>query len=359
LDVSAITLVSVIVPAFNGERTILKTISSIIKQRSCQIELMIIDDGSKDSTFKLVENFLQRSVFLGNYLLVRHDHNLGLSKTLNDGVQRSQAEYVLILHQDCELVCEDWISKALLFMNNKEVAIVTGYYGLSESSDESFVKRSFGVLRKQFHSRPEISCEEATFSEGKCDLYRRDYLKKIGNFPINYRIAGEDLVVSYKLRKTGLKILKCYDLPVVQRFTGKAETFTGNLGKEFLFGKALGGVFSQFKFFIFKSSGNSKYSNSRSLHRATQPVFVFSFFLSILLSLFYTSYFMIVLATVLVLRYAYYVRRTLFELRTYNNRSNKPLREALLFSFIGILTDFFYSFGFISGLVLYRVQRRL
>ena len=111
-------------------------------------------------------------------------------------------------------------SRSLSFMVDERVAVITGYYGVSDVKDETFIKRAFGILRRQFHSRPEVSCEEVTFSEGKCDIYRKDLLLKVGSFPTSYRIAGEDLIVSYRLRSMGYKIMKCYDLAVVQRFTG-------------------------------------------------------------------------------------------------------------------------------------------
>ncbi len=274
-------VVSVIVPVYNGSRTVLRTLVSIVKQDPALFELIVVDDGSSDSTSSLVEKFFRESEFSGKFSLVKHLKNLGLSMTLNDGLQRAQGSYVLILHQDCEFVGSDWISRALSNMKNESVAVVTGYYGIPDVQDESFVKRAFGVLRKQFHSCPGCSCEEVTFSEGKCDLYRLSYLLKAGGFPTRYRIAGEDLIVSYTLRNMGYLILKCYDLQVVQRFTGDAETFAGNLKKEFLFGKVLGGVFSQFRLFLFRGVKNSEYSGSRSIHRATQPVFVGFFILSL------------------------------------------------------------------------------
>jgi glycosyltransferase involved in cell wall biosynthesis len=341
-------LVSVIVPAYNGSRTILRTLSSIVKQDLVPFELIVIDDGSSDSTSSLVDNYFRESEFSGKFSLIKHLKNLGLSMTLNDGLQRAHGRYVLILHQDCEFVGSDWISRALSNMNNDSVAVVTGYYGISDVEDESFVKRAFGVLRKQFHSCPKISCEEVTFSEGKCDLYRLSYLLKAGGFPTSYRIAGEDLIVSYTLRNMGYLILKCYDLQVVQRFTGDAETFVGNLRKEFLFGKVIGGVFSQFRFFLFKGVKNSEYSGSRSIHRATQPIFVGFFVFFCLLSLF-LFWFGFVVAGLFIARWLYYIDRVFSETRVYLNPVNHIWRESLAIALVGILTDFSYTFGFIYG----------
>jgi glycosyltransferase involved in cell wall biosynthesis len=352
-------LVSVVIPAYNGARTILRTVSSVLGQEGVPFELIVIDDGSRDSTGSLVESFVKKSGFSGKFNLVNHKDNLGLSASLNDAIQRSTGDFILILHQDCEFVGSNWMQRALSSMNEDDVAIVTGYYGISDAADESFVKRAFGVLRKQFHSRPEVSCEEVTFSEGKCDLYRLSYLLKVGGFPEGYRIAGEDLVVSYKLRGMGLKILKCYDLEVVQRFSGAAETFSGNLRKEFLFGKVTGGVFYQFKLFLFKGLKSSKYSGSRSLHRAGQP---FAASLIILFSLlFFLSswWFGFVVVALIFIRWLYYVNRVYSELRGYANHVTHSWGETLIIALIGILTDFSYSFGFLYGSIRYGLGRKL
>ena len=162
-------LVSVIIPTFNGSRTVLSTLSSVFRQDYTFIELIVVDDGSSDSTSSLVRDFVAKSNFRGTFVLVQHDKNVGLSLTLNDGLGRAQGAYVLILHQDCEFMIDTYISKAITLMYNNQVAIVTGYYGVSDPEDDTFVKRAFGVLRRQFHARPEVSCEEVTFSEGKCD----------------------------------------------------------------------------------------------------------------------------------------------------------------------------------------------
>lgn len=343
--------VSVVVPAYNGERTILKTISSIVKQRYRPLQVIVVDDGSRDSTVSLVRDFITKNGFSSEFNLVHHQTNLGLSRSLNDGIRTTRGEYVLILHQDCEFVNNNWIEKALTFMDDDKVGIVTGYYGVSDVKDDSFVKRAFGVLRKQFHSRPKCSCEDATFSEGKCDLYRKELLVKIGGFPTNYRIAGEDLIVSYKLRSLGYNIVKCYDLPVIQRFSGAAESFLGNLGKEFLFGKVMGGVFSEFKLFLFKGTKSSEYSGSRSLHRASQPAFVLAITVFVLLSLFVASWFSYFLVGIFLLRYFYYVFRVFRELRLYENRNIFSQAESFIIAFIGIFTDFAYTFGFGYGLI--------
>jgi len=336
-----------------------RTVSSILMQKDVPFELIVVDDASSDSTDALIETLISQSEFFGKFSLVRHEKNLGLSMSLNDGIQRAKGNFVLILHQDCELVGADWIKRALFLMKSERVAVVTGYYGISDATDESFVKRAFGVLRKQFHSRPEVTCEETTFSEGKCDLYRLSYLLKVGGFPIDYHIAGEDLVVSYKLRIMGFSILKCYDLHVVQRFGGSAETFGGNIGKEFLFGKVTGGVFSQFGLFLFSGLKNSRYSRSRSLHRAFQPVSAFILTSLLMFTFLFSWWFVLALVGFFIMRLLYYVIRVFGELRVYANPLRHSRWDSLIIAFVGILTDYSYTLGFIYGSLWYSLGRKL
>ena len=352
-------LVSVIVPAYNGERTVLRTLSSIVRQKYRPLQLIVVDDASGDLTASLVEDFIEKNGFLDGFRLVRHEVNLGLSRSLNDGLREARGDYVLVLHQDCELVGDDWVKRALALMEDERVAVVTGYYGISDVEDQSFVKTAFGVLRKQFHSRPQVAYEEVTFSEGKCDLYRKDLLFKVGGFPTDYRIAGEDLIVSYGLRSLGYGIVKCYDLPVVQRFGGAAESFWGNIGKEFLFGKVMGGVFSEFKLFLFKGVKSSEYSGSRSLHRASQPAFVLALAFFALSSFLFAWWFVYFLVGLLLVRYVYYVFRVFGELKVYRNPVGHPLIESLTIALIGILTDFAYSLGFGYGLIKHGLGKKL
>ena len=347
-------------PTFNGEKTILRTITSIAKQKYRPLQLIVVDDKSQDSTASLIEDFVRKTRFPSEFNIIHHKSNLGLSRSLNDGVKEARGKYILTLHQDCELVSDNWIEKALSLMSDEKVAVVTGYYGVTDIKDESFVKRAFGVLRKQFHSRPKHSCEKSTFSEGKCDLYRKELLIKVGGFPTGYRIAGEDLIVSYNLRKIGYSIMKCYDLQVIQRFGGPAESFVGNLGKEFLFGKAMGGVFSEFKTFLFKSvnTNTMNYSASRSIHRSSQPLFAF-FILAALLAAIFLPWALFLVIVLLGFRFAYYFLRVFPELKAYTHPLSHISLETILTSAIGILTDFFYSFGFVYGLVLHGLRKRL
>lgn len=93
-------LVSVIIPAYNHERFVEQTIRSIIEQTYKNIELIVIDDGSTDSTWQklqsqkaICEQSLVRTIF------IRQTHS-GTCITLNHLIEQSRGDYIYIIASD-------------------------------------------------------------------------------------------------------------------------------------------------------------------------------------------------------------------------------------------------------------------
>ncbi len=340
--------VSVIVPLFNGSRTIEKTLKSILGQEH-EIEIIIVDDASSDKGAAQAASLLQNESER-RYRVIHHEKNRGLSASLNEGLSCASGKYILVLHQDCELLRPDWISLAVKTMEDR-VAVVTGYYGIPDDADMNLAMTTFGLLRRQIHSRPSTQIETVNFSEGKCDLYDKGVLEKVGGFPIRYRIAGEDLSISINLRKQGYSIVKNYELPVVQRFGGKADSISGNIRKEFEFGKAMGGVVEEHRLSTFSDAGRG-YSRARTSHRMGQLTFTGAIAISFLLYLIFPSMILVYsVFGILLLRYAYYVFLLAKGLRTMQRRSRRWLVNALRTAPLGIVSDTAYSLGFVWGLL--------
>jgi glycosyltransferase involved in cell wall biosynthesis len=89
-------LVSVIVPCYNHERYVGKSILSVIEQPYKNIELIVIDDGSKDSTAKIVKDLAET---YGFYCEI-HKINQGICRTLNKAITLSTGKYLKFLASD-------------------------------------------------------------------------------------------------------------------------------------------------------------------------------------------------------------------------------------------------------------------
>ena len=89
-------LVSVIVPAFNCEKTIKRCLDSIVKQKYKNIEILVINDGSTDQT---------KDIYLNNFQKIKNiqfytKRNEGVSSARNYGIKKSKGKYIMFVDSD-------------------------------------------------------------------------------------------------------------------------------------------------------------------------------------------------------------------------------------------------------------------
>ena len=92
-------LLSVIIPVYNSEDTIIKCIDSVIAELSCNEyswELIIVDDGSRDSSARLIEEYMANSRFRDFMFLIKQK-NGGVAAARNQGILLSRGDYLALM----------------------------------------------------------------------------------------------------------------------------------------------------------------------------------------------------------------------------------------------------------------------
>lgn len=92
--------VSIIVPAYNAQKTIGRCIESILNQTYTDFELLVMDDGSKDETPEIIDRYATKDA----RVIAVHKQNSGVSDTRNQALDRASGRYIQFLDAD------DWIS---------------------------------------------------------------------------------------------------------------------------------------------------------------------------------------------------------------------------------------------------------
>lgn len=87
---------SIVIPAFNIENYIGKCLDSVLAQTFSDYELIVIDDGSKDRTGKILDEYAKKD----SRILVVHKENGGVSKARNLGIELASGEYFLFFDGD-------------------------------------------------------------------------------------------------------------------------------------------------------------------------------------------------------------------------------------------------------------------
>lgn len=112
-------LVSVIMPAYNAEAYVGEAISSILEQSWENLELIIVDDASTDTTLDVIRSFTDPRI-----RLLTNSHNLGIAASTNQAVDVSDGEYLALMDSD-DISLPDRLKAQISFMeNNREIMIL-------------------------------------------------------------------------------------------------------------------------------------------------------------------------------------------------------------------------------------------
>lgn len=182
-------LLSIIIPVYNGQKTIIRLLKSIQKQNICfEHEIIIIDDGSNDNTVKLVNEYIKKENVKN--LKIFSQINLGVSQARNIGIDKAVGKYVMFADAD-DYYNEDAISEMFKYV-----------------SKDSFVMAAMKIRKENKEEIKKFSNNDVDVLEKKnlYDIYIRDMLNSpcgriydseiIKNNSIKFQVnvcKGEDL----------------------------------------------------------------------------------------------------------------------------------------------------------------------
>lgn len=177
---TALPVVSIITPVFNGEKYIEETIKSVVEAEiDVKFEYIVLNDGSQDSTLEIIKKFEDR-------VRVFSHENVGESETVNLGIQYATGKYLLVLSADDPLLTKELLSRAVsvLNSNNDLVAVYPDWKIISKGGEDL----EFVIL-------PEYS-EKIMIGENRClpgpgVVFRRDAALRIGGRSGNWKFVGD------------------------------------------------------------------------------------------------------------------------------------------------------------------------
>lgn len=124
-------LVSIIMPCYNGEKFIKETIESVLAQTYTSWELLIIDDGSKDSSVDIIKSYQQ-----DQRIKLIQQANAGSAAARNNGIRQSKGQYMALLDSD-DLWLPEFLEKQVNFMKEKKaVCVCCSYSRIDEDSND-------------------------------------------------------------------------------------------------------------------------------------------------------------------------------------------------------------------------------
>lgn len=119
-------MISIIVPVYNAEKYIIKTIEMVRKQTYQDWELLLIDDASKDRSVEKIRDFLEKEKE-EKIRLIESKENQGAAESRNTGLREAVGQYIAFLDAD-DVWKEDKLEKQMVFMKEKQAGFVFSSY---------------------------------------------------------------------------------------------------------------------------------------------------------------------------------------------------------------------------------------
>jgi glycosyltransferase involved in cell wall biosynthesis len=172
---------SIITPVYNAEKTIERTLLSVIKQpRKAELEYIVVDGGSQDRTFEIIQKYV-------NYIDVFiSESDGGVYDAMNKGIGRSAGDIIGIINSD------DWyndnalqtVEKAFIEHPDTDILYSPIYNYFDGEYLNTFLPGQLDLLPFKF-----------TINHPSCFIRRSAY-DKLGNYDLSYRIAADyDLIL--------------------------------------------------------------------------------------------------------------------------------------------------------------------
>jgi len=223
-DKSEWPLVSIIIPAYNEEVNSIRTVNSLLAQDYPKLEIIFIDDGSKDETFKKVEEH-----FITNKKVhVFTKSNGGKASALNFGIQKSTADFVVCIDADTQLKTNAVTELMKKFENDdvasvagnvkvgNEINMITKWQSIEYITSQNFDRRAFDLL----------NC--ITVVPGAIGAFRKDAVLIAGGFTTD--TLAEDCDLTMRLLRQNYVIKNCIS---AISYTEAPETFRQFLKQRF------------------------------------------------------------------------------------------------------------------------------
>jgi glycosyltransferase involved in cell wall biosynthesis len=218
-------LVSCIIPAYNAGPFIDAAIDSMRQQSHDRLEILVVDDGSKDDTAARVTIHTADDA---RVRLIRQNHG-GVAAARNRGISEARGEYIAPLDAD-----DIWLPDAVHRMlqrfeqGGERVGLVYGWFATMDESGR--LDGGYSAAKLRGDVMPTLICDNF-IGNASSSMIRRDVLRKVGGYQARYLQLGSQGCEDWDLN---LRIAERYKFEVVEDFLiayrKKADSLSTNTG---------------------------------------------------------------------------------------------------------------------------------
>lgn len=169
-------LISVIMPVYKVKSYIKDSVLSVINQTYKNIELILVDDGDPDRSWKIAEELLRKNNY--PYEII-HQENAGQGWARNVGLKRAKGDYVYFLDSD-DIILRETIERMVSTIQNREDVVFCGYKSVRNPDDitEEYHNDSHEYLSREQVLKDFLTRSKIVLAPGT--LYNKCFLRDNG-----------------------------------------------------------------------------------------------------------------------------------------------------------------------------------
>jgi len=189
--------IDIIIPSFNGKYLLEKHLPEVIKNSDYLHKIIIIDNGSDDGTVEwLKKNYPE-------IIIVRNETNLGFTKSINQGIAVSEAEFLVLLNNDVHPV-RGYLKNIIRYFEDEKVFAVSFNEDSSSWPLVSWENGKLQFTRGKDKKTPRYSA----WASGGSAIFKRSIWNNLGGFKEIYApYYWEDIDIGYRAWKMGYKVI--------------------------------------------------------------------------------------------------------------------------------------------------------
>ncbi len=183
-------LISIVTVCYNSEKTISKTIDSVLEQNLTSVEYLIIDGGSKDNTLDIINGYKDQ---FGEKLKLISEPDNGWYDAMNKGIHNSRGDFIVFINSD-DYFEKDAIRKVADFINEHTIISDSVVYG---NSTNIYMNSRGEVLYRRIIAPSKLSVGDKALRNGMCGIRHqsmfigRKVFQKVGMHNLKYKLHAD------------------------------------------------------------------------------------------------------------------------------------------------------------------------
>lgn len=196
--------VSLIVPAYNEEEIIGKSLRKLININypKNKLEIIVVDDGSTDKTYEIAKRFKSKRI------KVFTKKNSGKASALNFGIDKAKNGFVAVMDAD-SFLDKDALKNCVQYFDSNDVAAVTSHILCSRKKNFWERMQNIELMIISVTRKLEEHINLIWVTPGPLSVYRKDVLKKLGGF--DEKNLVEDVEIAWRILQGGYRIRMAFD----------------------------------------------------------------------------------------------------------------------------------------------------